>query len=147
MRTKMYNEGGMTDTAGEECFEMVQDGPGRPKRRKKKRCKQTFGKRGIPDVVKKIAKGAAGAGAAVLAYAKREPIKKLLGINQVGGSTKRTYKTGGMVNSNTKVQADKTPGSKGVMSKINTKVSASKKTKGRVGGTSSAPKKATPGRR
>lgn len=91
----MYNEGGMTDTAGEECFEMVQDGPGRPKRRKKKKCKQTFGKRGIPDVVKKIAKGAVTAGGVIAGVVNKEKIKKMLGINQVGGSTKATYKEGG----------------------------------------------------
>jgi hypothetical protein len=64
-----------------------------------------------------------------------------------GMVVKTTYKTGGMVNSNTKVQADKTPGSKGVKSGINTKVSASKKAKGKVGGISTAPKKATPGKK
>ncbi len=58
--------------------------------------------------------------------------------------TTKTYKTGGMVNSNAKVFADKTPGSKGVKSGENAKVSASKKAKGKVGGTSKAPKKAKP---
>jgi hypothetical protein len=54
------------------------------------------------------------------------------------------YKTGGMVNSNAKVSAIKTAGSKGVKSGVNTKVTASKVAKGRVGGTSTAPKGATP---
>ena len=53
-------------------------------------------------------------------------------------------KTGGMVNSNAKIFADKTPGSKGVKSGENAKVSASKKAKGKVGGISKAPKKAKP---
>jgi hypothetical protein len=53
-------------------------------------------------------------------------------------------KTGGMVNSNTKVTALKSAGSKGVKSGVNSKVSASKVAKGRTGGTSSAPKTATP---
>lgn len=53
-------------------------------------------------------------------------------------------KTGGMVNSNAKVSALKTAGSKGVKSGVNSKVSASKVAKGRVGGTSTAPKTATP---
>ena len=53
-------------------------------------------------------------------------------------------KTGGMVNSNTKVTALKVAGSKGVKSGVNSKVSASKRAKGRTGGTSSAPKTATP---
>lgn len=53
-------------------------------------------------------------------------------------------KTGGMVNSNSKVTALKSAGSKGVKSGVNSKVSASKVAKGRTGGTSSAPKTATP---
>ena len=56
----------------------------------------------------------------------------------------RVYKTGGMVNSNAKVSAIKTAGSKGVKSGVNTKVTASKVAKGRVGGTSTAPRTATP---
>lgn len=59
-----------------------------------------------------------------------------------GGMTK--MKTGGMVNSNAKVSALKTAGSKGVKSGVNSKVTASKVAKGRVGGTSTAPKGATP---
>ena len=57
---------------------------------------------------------------------------------------KQKMKTGGMVNSNAKVPVDKTPGSKGVKSGTNPKASASKKAKGKVGGTSVAPKTATP---
>ncbi len=53
-------------------------------------------------------------------------------------------RTGGMVNSNTKVTAIKSAGSKGVKSGVNTKASASKKAKGRSGGTSAAPKDAVP---
>jgi hypothetical protein len=60
---------------------------------------------------------------------------------------KLNYKTGGMVNSNAKVSALKSAGSKGVKSKVNPKATASKVAKGRVGGTSAAPKKATPGRK
>jgi len=54
------------------------------------------------------------------------------------------YKTGGMVNSNTKVSALKSAGSKGVKSGVNPKAAASKVARGRVGGTSSAPKTAVP---
>jgi hypothetical protein len=54
------------------------------------------------------------------------------------------YKTGGMVNANAKVTALKVAGSKGVKSRINSKVSASKVAKGRTGGISSAPKRAIP---
>ena len=53
-------------------------------------------------------------------------------------------KTGGMVNSNAKVSAIKSAGSKGVISGENAKVSASKVAKGRSGGTSKAPKTAVP---
>ena len=35
---KRYELGGAMDSAGEECYEMVQEGPGGPKRRKKKKC-------------------------------------------------------------------------------------------------------------
>jgi hypothetical protein len=66
-----------------------------------------------------------------------------ISINQKGGSVKK-MKTGGMVNSNSKVTALKSAGSKGVKSGVNSKVSASKIAKGRTGGTSSAPKTATP---
>jgi hypothetical protein len=53
-------------------------------------------------------------------------------------------KTGGMVNSNAKVSALKTAGSHGVKSGVNPKAAASKVVRGRVGGTSSAPKTAVP---
>ena len=56
----------------------------------------------------------------------------------------KKMKTGGMVNPNAKVSALKTAGSKGVKSGVNPKASASKVAKGRVGGTSIAPKTATP---
>jgi len=55
-----------------------------------------------------------------------------------------SMKTGGMVNSNAKVSALKSAGSKGVKSGVNPKASASKVAKGRSGGTSKAPKTATP---
>jgi hypothetical protein len=60
------------------------------------------------------------------------------------GMITKKYKTGGMVNANANLVADKTAGSKGVKSGVNPKASASKVAKGRVGGTSVAPKKATP---
>ena len=53
-------------------------------------------------------------------------------------------KTGGMVNSNAKVSALKSAGSHGVKSGVNPKAAASKVAKGRVGGTSAAPKTAVP---
>ena len=59
-----------------------------------------------------------------------------------GGAKK--YMTGGMVNSNAKVSALKSAGSKGVKSGVNAKAKASTVAKGRSGGTSKAPKTATP---
>jgi len=61
-----------------------------------------------------------------------------------GGAAKATYKTGGMVNPNAKVSALKKAGSKGVKSGVNPKATAAKRATGRVGGTSTAPKKAMP---
>lgn len=71
---------------------------------------------------------------------KIDKVAKRLAKGKVGGS----YKTGGMVNSNSKVSALKSAGSKGVKSGVNPKTSASKVAKGKVGGTSKAPKTAVP---
>lgn len=62
---------------------------------------------------------------------------------------KRVYKTGGMVNSNAKVAASKVAkGSVGGVSKAISKGAVkSAAPKGRVGGTSAAPKKATPSKK
>jgi len=54
------------------------------------------------------------------------------------------FKTGGMVNSNSKITAIKTPGSKGVKSGVNPKANAQASAKGKVGGISKAPKDASP---
>ena len=59
-------------------------------------------------------------------------------------SSRQIMKTGGMVNSNAKVSALKSAGSHGVKSGVNPKAAASKVARGRVGGTSSAPKTAVP---
>jgi hypothetical protein len=58
--------------------------------------------------------------------------------------SRQIMKTGGMVNSNAKVSALKSAGSKGVKSGVNPKAAASKVARGRAGGTSSAPKTAVP---
>jgi len=63
----------------------------------------------------------------------KQGIKALLG-----------YKTGGMVNPNAKVSKQTNPGSKGVKSGVNPRATASKVARGRVGGTSVAPKRAMP---
>jgi hypothetical protein len=57
----------------------------------------------------------------------------------------KTYKTGGMVNSNAKISAIKTAGSKGVKSGVNPKVSASTTAKGRTGGTNKSVPRPTKG--
>ena len=54
------------------------------------------------------------------------------------------YKTGGMVNANAQVKRQVVVGSKGVKAGVNPKAAASKVARGRVGGTSAAPKKASP---
>jgi hypothetical protein len=69
--------------------------------------------------------------------------KKPSGYVPSAGATKQ-MKTGGMVNSNSKVSAIKSAGSKGVKTGANTRISASKIARGRVGGTSTAPRTAAP---
>lgn len=54
------------------------------------------------------------------------------------------YKTGGMVNPNATVKKQTVAGSKGVKSEVNPKAAASKVARGRSGGTSAAPRTATP---
>ncbi len=90
-KVKKYEAGG---AAGEmECTEYMDRG------KKKKRCKQKFGKRGIPNWVKKAGAGAAGAAAAIGAYAKNvfgiQDKAKEFFSQQKGGST-RSYKKGGV---------------------------------------------------
>jgi hypothetical protein len=63
----------------------------------------------------------------------KQGIKTLLG-----------YKTGGMVNPNSTVKKQTVPGSKGVKAGVNPSATASKVARGRVGGTSTAPKTAMP---
>jgi hypothetical protein len=69
--------------------------------------------------------------------------KKPSGSVPAAGATKQ-MKTGGMVNSNSKVSAIKSAGSRGVKTGANTRISASKVARGRVGGTSTAPRTASP---
>ena len=58
--------------------------------------------------------------------------------------SRQIMKTGGMVNPNSAVKKQVVPGSKGVKSGVNPKAAASSVARGRVGGTSAAPKTATP---
>lgn len=83
---------------------------------------------------------------AIARYGSEETARDAKAIQKKGGATKK-MKIGGMVNPNAKLQAAKSAGSKGVMSGVNPKAAASKVVRGRVGGTSVAPKKATPGRK
>ena len=71
---------------------------------------------------------------------------KIAGLQKLGGATKKTYKTGGMVNPNAKLQAAKSAGSKGVKSGVNPRAAASNTAKKPSKPRSKAPKKATPGR-
>lgn len=74
-------------------------------------------------------------------YGSEEAAREAKAIQKKGGAT---YKTGGMVNPNAKLQAAKSAGSKGVKSGVNPKAAASKVARGRSGGTSAAPKTAVP---
>jgi len=76
-----------------------------------------------------------------------ENANKLKKKSKMGGATKKTYKTGGMVNANANLKATKSPGSKGVKPSVNPKAAASKTAKKPSKPRSKAPKKATPGRK
>ena len=78
---------------------------------------------------------------AIERYGSEELAREAKAIQKKGGTT---YKTGGMVNPNAKLQAAKSAGSKGVKSGVNPKAAASKVARGRSGGTSAAPKTAVP---
>lgn len=87
---------------------------------------------------KKVTTGYSGSGIGAMERAEAESKMRK------GGMVRRRMKTGGMVNSNARVSAIKKAGSKGVRSGSNTRVSASKVARGRVGGTSTAPRTAVP---
>jgi hypothetical protein len=130
MATKKYEVGGMTEA--ESCGK-----PGKP------RCKKTFKSKGKSKETKGSLLGTIGAGilGSLGGYAAYKKLKE----QKKGGATK--YKTGGMVNANANLKATATAGSKGVKSGVNAKATASKVARGRSGGTSTAPKTATPGRK
>jgi hypothetical protein len=71
---------------------------------------------------------------------------KIAGLQKLGGATKKTYKTGGMVNANANLVATKSAGSKGVKPGVNPKAAASNTAKKPSKPRSKAPKKAKPGR-
>jgi hypothetical protein len=118
---KSYRDGGMTPAMSDKKSKMQ---PGLP-----------------PDY--KDFEVSAPAGAVVPTVSNAPRVKNPMGVPPAMRN-KKVYKTGGMVNSNTKVKADKTAGSKGVKSGVNPKASKQTTARGRVGGISSAPKTATP---
>jgi hypothetical protein len=69
---------------------------------------------------------------------------KPTGYKKGGMTMKKMYKTGGMVNSNTKLVAAKSAGSKGVKAGVNPKAAASSTAKKPSKPRSKAPKKAVP---
>ena len=96
----------------------------------------------VPNITGNVAKTAAAVAESASAVRDARSAKSGPGMQQKGGAV--TYKTGGMVNSNAKVTASKV--SKGRPAKSAEPKGASKVTKGRVGGTSKAPKTAKPRR-
>jgi hypothetical protein len=83
-------------TMDDSCMETVMV-DGKPRRRKKKGgCKQTFGRRSIPEGVKKAAKVIGVVGGGALAYAKnafgvKDKVKELMGQKK-GGAVKKMSK-------------------------------------------------------
>jgi hypothetical protein len=92
---KSYEVGGASD---DSCMEEYIAADGKKRRRKKSGCGKVtkYGKRSIPEGVKKVAKGIGTAALGVGAYVKREAIKAFakdkLGIQKKGGIVKRTTK-------------------------------------------------------
>jgi hypothetical protein len=126
--TKKYEVGGATES--DSCKP-----PGcRKKFKSKGKSQETKG--GILGTLGAIAGGLGG-------YAAYKKLKE----QKNGGATKKTYKTGGMVNANANLKATKSPGSKGVKSGVNPKAAASNTAKKPSASRSKAPKKATPGRK
>lgn len=84
--------------------------------------------------------------AAAAAKAKAMKAMKTTGskVGKTSTGAAKKYKIGGMVNPNSNVSKQTVPGSRGVKSGVNPKAAASKAAHGRVGGTSVAPKGATP---
>lgn len=87
-------------TMDDSCMETVMV-DGKPRRRKKKGgCKQTFGRRSIPEGVKKAAKVIGVVGGGALAYAKnafgvKDKVKELMGQKK-GGAVKKMSKGGSL---------------------------------------------------
>jgi hypothetical protein len=87
---RSYQEGGASD---DSCMEEYTDRDGKKRRRRKSGCKKVtkYGKRSIPEGVKKAVGAVATGVAGALVYKNREAIKEKLGMKK-GGSVKKTAK-------------------------------------------------------
>jgi hypothetical protein len=94
----------------------------------------------LTETVRSAGEGVSNIASQALLNAAKQVAKKK---SKMGGAT---YKTGGMVNSNSKLVAAKSAGSKGVKAGVNPKAAASNVAKKPSKPRSKAPKKAKPGR-
>ena len=87
---KSYQEGGASD---DSCMEEYMGADGKRRRRRKSGCGKVtkYGKRSIPEGVKKAAGALATGVAGALVYKNRDAIKEKLGMKK-GGTVKRTAK-------------------------------------------------------
>jgi hypothetical protein len=87
---KSYQTGGASD---DSCMEEYTGADGKRRRRRKSGCGKVtkYGKRSIPEGVKKAAGALATGVAGALVYKNRDAIKEKLGMKK-GGSVKRTSK-------------------------------------------------------
>jgi hypothetical protein len=90
---KSYEAGGASD---DSCMEEYMGADGKKRRRRKSGCGKVtkYGKRGIPDAVKKVGAAAIAGGAAMIANKKFglvDKAKQALGMKK-GGTVKRTAK-------------------------------------------------------
>jgi hypothetical protein len=90
---KSYETGGASD---DSCIEEYTGADGKKRKRRKSGCGKVtkYGKRGIPDAVKKVGAAAIAGGAAMIANKKFglvDKAKKALGMKK-GGAVKRTAK-------------------------------------------------------
>jgi hypothetical protein len=87
---RSYQEGGASD---DSCMEEYTDRDGKRRRRRKSGCGKVtkYGKRSVPEGVKKVAGAVATGVAGALVYKNRDAIKEKLGMKK-GGSVKKSAK-------------------------------------------------------
>ena len=87
---KSYEVGGASD---DSCMEEYVGADGKRRRRRKSGCGKVtkYGRRSIPEGVKKVAGAALTGVAGALVYKNRDAIKEKLGMKK-GGTVKRTAK-------------------------------------------------------